>query len=182
MKTSSKTILTLLSAALAGTAFWLLWPRKNAPVAPHKATAGLPNATSPQKDGPNSAPTPTTTSVAAQSPAQTTVAPPLTVPGLPTASAVASGKSTVASTSPSASSPTAVATPAPVISPVERPEEIAATARMYAAHESLRTPEEADPDSKSNKRILQTMVIKVLARNNASLGAGSADHVLAQTK
>ena len=48
--------------------------------------------------------------------------------------------------------------PAP---PVNEP---AATARMYAAHAPLRTGEVADPDSKTNRKILQTMVTKALAR------------------
>lgn len=46
--------------------------------------------------------------------------------------------------------------PAPV-------DEIVATQRMYMAHAPLRTPEVADPDSASNKQILQTMVQKALA-------------------
>jgi hypothetical protein len=41
---------------------------------------------------------------------------------------------------------------------------MAATERMYLAHASLRTPEVADPDSASNRQILQTMVEKALAR------------------
>lgn len=43
--------------------------------------------------------------------------------------------------------------------------EIAATARMYAAHAPLRVPELADPDSTTNKQILQTMVAKALAQS-----------------
>ena len=54
---------------------------------------------------------------------------------------------------------------APVIAaPAEQPAEIAASARMYAAHASLRAPEVADPDSKTNQQILQTMVSKALAQ------------------
>jgi len=48
--------------------------------------------------------------------------------------------------------------------PKENPAELAATARMYAAHAPLRTPEVADPDSKTNKQILGTMVAKLLAQ------------------
>lgn len=51
------------------------------------------------------------------------------------------------------------AAPAPVQN------ETAATARMYAAHAPLRTPEVADPDSAANRQILQTMVFKALARS-----------------
>ena len=42
-------------------------------------------------------------------------------------------------------------------------DEVAATERMYVAHSSLRAPEVADPDSDSNRRILQTMVEKALS-------------------
>ncbi len=45
----------------------------------------------------------------------------------------------------------------------ENPAELAATARMYAAHESLRAPEVADPDSATNRQILGVMVTKALA-------------------
>ncbi len=37
-----------------------------------------------------------------------------------------------------------------------------ATRRMYAAHAPLRVPEVADPDSETNRQILQTMVQKAL--------------------
>lgn len=46
--------------------------------------------------------------------------------------------------------------------------EVAATRRMYMAHAPLRAPEVADPDSKANRRILQTMVEKALTRVAAS--------------
>lgn len=52
----------------------------------------------------------------------------------------------------------AAAPPQPV--PVD---ETLATARMYAAHASLRTPEVADPDSAANKQALATMLGKSLA-------------------
>lgn len=57
-------------------------------------------------------------------------------------------------------------TPAPAASPVpaQAADGQAATVRMYAAHASLRTPEVADPDSITNKRILSTMVGKALAQ------------------
>ena len=67
-----------------------------------------------------------------------------------------------------------VAPPAPAKAeaPARAPEppaqsNLAATARMYAAHASLRVPEVADPDSKTNREILQTMVTKALARERA---------------
>jgi hypothetical protein len=51
--------------------------------------------------------------------------------------------------------------PAPPVNPVEA----AATSRMVEAHSPLRIPEIADPDSGSNRQILQTMVQKALQRN-----------------
>lgn len=44
------------------------------------------------------------------------------------------------------------------------PPESIATRRMYMAHASLRTPEVSNPDSETNRRILQTMVTKALGR------------------
>ena len=55
--------------------------------------------------------------------------------------------------------PPAVAKPASPANPAV----MAATERMYLAHASLRTPEVADPDSASNRQILQTMVEKALS-------------------
>jgi hypothetical protein len=48
--------------------------------------------------------------------------------------------------------------------PAASSEETAASANMYAAHAPLREPEVADPDSESNKRVLQTMVAKAIAQ------------------
>lgn len=62
---------------------------------------------------------------------------------------------------PAASAPIVSEAPAAKDSP-----EVAATARMYAAHAPLRAPEVANPDSKSNKQILQTMVNKALAQKH----------------
>ena len=66
--------------------------------------------------------------------------------------------------------PPAVAVPVPVpvtAEPLPLPvvpiDEVAATERMYLAHASLRAPEVADPDSETNRRILETMVTKALA-------------------
>ena len=67
--------------------------------------------------------------------------------------------------------PPAVLTPPPAPPPAvakpaspANPAAMAATERMYLAHASLRTPEVADPDSASNRQILDTMVLKALAR------------------
>jgi hypothetical protein len=72
---------------------------------------------------------------------------------------------------PVAQQPAAAPAPAPEMKPpaapvrvAENPAELAATARMYAAHAPLRVPEVADPDSATNKQILQTMVTKALAQ------------------
>ena len=56
--------------------------------------------------------------------------------------------------------PPAVAKPASPANPAA----MAATERMYLAHASLRMPEIADPDSASNRQILDTMVSKALGR------------------
>jgi hypothetical protein len=42
--------------------------------------------------------------------------------------------------------------------------EVAATRRMIMAHAPLRTQEVSDPDSETNRRILQTMVTKALSQ------------------
>ena len=47
------------------------------------------------------------------------------------------------------------------------PPETLATRRMYMAHVSLRAPEEANPDSETNRRVLNTMVMKALAQSRA---------------
>lgn len=59
------------------------------------------------------------------------------------------------------SPPPAIESGAPML-PAENAAELAATARMYAAHAPLRAREVADPDSEANKRILGTMVSKLL--------------------
>lgn len=61
---------------------------------------------------------------------------------------------------PGASAP---ATPATPVSLAEQ--QIVGTHRMYLAHAPLRAAEIADPDSASNRRILQRMVSKALLRS-----------------
>jgi hypothetical protein len=75
----------------------------------------------------------------------------VSAPAVPTAPPVVAAQSTV--TTP----------PVPPAAPAN-PAAVAATERMYLAHASLRTPEVADPDSASNRQILQTMVTKALVR------------------
>jgi hypothetical protein len=60
------------------------------------------------------------------------------------------------------------ASPAPIPALQAPVSEEMATRRMYAAHFPLRTPEVADPDSPSNRQILQTMVQKALAHAKAA--------------
>ncbi len=67
----------------------------------------------------------------------------------------------------SAPSPAPVTTPADstaAVNPAATHSEIEASARMYAAHAPLRVPEVADPDSASNKEILNTMVTKLITQ------------------
>jgi len=73
----------------------------------------------------------------------------------------------------------AVATPAPVVATPAatqvtlapapgKPDEVAGTKRMYAAHAPLRTRSAVDPDSEQNRQVLQTMVTKALSRADAT--------------
>ena len=99
---------------------------------------------------------------AAQSLAETTAYPtPVTGASVP----VAAPAATVAEISlPVASASKSVPTVAnPLDEAAKHPDEFAATARMYAAHAPLRTPGVADPDSRANKEILETMLRKALA-------------------
>jgi hypothetical protein len=54
-------------------------------------------------------------------------------------------------------------------------DEPAATRQMFVAHAPLRVPELADPDSKANREILQTMVLKALQRKAAEEPADTLD-------
>ncbi len=66
---------------------------------------------------------------------------------------------------------------APVVAPQPSApaDEVAATERMYLAHAPLRAPEVSDPDSETNRRILQTMVAKALAVPTAAPKTGTTD-------
>jgi hypothetical protein len=77
---------------------------------------------------------------------------------------------------PVAAAPAPVMNPAaavslPVALPTAPSDETVATARMYAAHAPLRVPEIANPDSVTNKQILQTMVAKALAKKQGTASA-----------
>jgi cytoskeletal protein RodZ len=67
----------------------------------------------------------------------------------------------------SAAAPAAPPPPADEPTPAPGTAETQATDRMIAAHASLRTPAVADPDSKENRAILQTMLSKALTRKDA---------------
>lgn len=64
---------------------------------------------------------------------------------------------------PQAPASTTPAVGASSIEPTDKPE-VQATRRMYAAHAPLRTREVADPDSETNRAVVQTMLQKSLAR------------------
>lgn len=51
--------------------------------------------------------------------------------------------------------------------PAALPIEVVATRRMYVAHEALRRPEVADPDSDQNRIILEAMVKKALSHSRS---------------
>lgn len=61
--------------------------------------------------------------------------------------------------------------PVPEQGPID---EVKATRQMVAAHEPLRKPEVANPDSTPNREILQTMVTKALARAKADQAKDAA--------
>lgn len=60
--------------------------------------------------------------------------------------------------------PSALAAPKTAPKPLPPNSNEVATNRMYLAHASLRTPEVADPDSVTNREILQTMIGKALGQ------------------
>lgn len=105
-----------------------------------------------ERPTPQQAPRPTAAAAPAQpSPRPATVSPP------------------VAATAP-------LAVPAPASVPVDSARSRAAlkaSERMYAAHAPLRTAEVANPDSTTNRRILQTMVEKALAEQSGPADAPS---------
>lgn len=72
----------------------------------------------------------------------------------------------------------AAPSPAPQSASTSQPapagDEVQRTQQMYLAHAPLRTAEVADPDSATNRRILQTMVEKALARSREQVPAASA--------
>ncbi len=92
--------------------------------------------------------------------ADSTVAAQISTPANPLAATRANG---------AASDPSQMATPETEAHAAE----VAATVRMIAAHAPLRVREVADPDSASNKEILNTMVQKALARSKAVAPATS---------
>lgn len=94
--------------------------------------------------------------------------PPAPVPATATVTPVA-----VSSPNPIVSAPVATA-PATAAPNDSQSAEVAATRRMYMAHAPLRTPEVADPDSEANRRILQTMVEKALARTAIPAASATA--------
>ena len=51
--------------------------------------------------------------------------------------------------------------------PVLQNAEVRATRAMYMAHAPLRSAELADPDSESNRKVLQAMIEKALIRRNS---------------
>lgn len=165
MKTPSRStlILTLAALALLGVALWYLRSRVSAPLAaPLAQTKPAPAAARPKA-----------ASLAVRNEA---VAPsPVAAPGPAMALSPAAPAAPPRNSPDIAPIPRSHEAPSPSASPAptprdaaERPTEIAATARMYAAHAPLRTPEVADPDSPGNRRILQTMIGKALGPSRAA--------------
>ncbi len=164
--------MTVAALAIIGVAIWWLRPAESHPRAPAMTTV------QPAKPAPHisSEAAPTENSTASPEPRTTAPA---------AATAISSTAPIVVSTAANATF-TAAAAPAvvPVVANqptpssqptnVAPPDEITASARMYAAHASLRTPEESDPDSKANQQILQTMVLKALQRKDTAASALTA--------
>ena len=153
-------------ALIAGLAVWLLWW----PAMQRAVPAGLPSpATVSAKPA-----VVESTAPAGELPAETPPPPsPAAVVASPTAAvpAPALASSSSLPTSRSLTAPEQNGNPAEVPPLEERasaplqPDGLESSARMYAAHAPLRTPEVADPDSATNKKIMQTMVLKALRTN-----------------
>ena len=160
--TSRRWLLTLAALAIVG-AIWF-WPHGTASAPPPSVTAaeresGLVQVTpekapAPAEVGRSSTPVQADSAVVAagRTPALTKPAP---VPAYSGAVAPSPDAIDHAPVPPASSGDR---------NPVASGGELAASARMFAAHASLRAPEVANPDSRTNKRILDTMVRKALAQ------------------
>lgn len=146
-------VLALLLAA----GLWLL--NRPHPAAPKNYPAQSAGATAPTPAVAEPATTIAASPAGATAPVAVAQSPSPAAPPAQHASAFQFSVPTAASATPSPSPLTFTPT-----SRTQQAREVAATARMYAAHAPLRTPEVADPDSKANKRILSTMVAKALAQ------------------
>ncbi|HET7535061.1 MAG TPA: hypothetical protein VFJ90_01305 [Candidatus Didemnitutus sp.] len=155
MKTKTKIIGAGIVAGLAGAALW--WFSHQAPKVEPRAEV----VTQPVRTEKPEALVPLVTKPGA-APAVPAQAAPVAAAPVPQAKPVAVTTSSAAPASVT-SSPAPVASAAATPPPESKAEELG-TARMYAAHAALRVPEVADPDSKTNRQILQTMVSKALAR------------------
>lgn len=143
-----------LLALVLATGLWLSIRSRSAPPVNQ---APLVETTAPAVHAPDAAPAGDTPLVASARP----VTPVASQTSAPVFSAVQpSSPSALSSTPPPLTPPDTTAPASPLANPVEE----AATARMYAAHAPLRTPEVSDPDSQANKQILGTMVTKLLAQ------------------
>lgn len=161
--TRRRKLFVALGAVLAIVAALLLWRRQNEvrtatpkPAAATPAVVAAPRTAAPTTTISQKAPpAPRLPSAEAQPAAGVAASAAAPAPALPEAPDAA------APVAPASSTPTPAAkpeTPAPVSS------EVLATRRMVAAHAPLRAPEEANPDSATNRRILETMVQKALLR------------------
>ncbi len=137
----------ILMAVVAGTGLiWWLFAPEAPTSAPVATTSLVPIAT---------VNPPVATAAAMSTPAAPVVQPGQMIP-VPMAPKVVPAQNAL---SPSAKIQPVVA---PATAAAARNAEVVATERMYLAHASLRDPEVADPDSGTNRRILQTMVTKTL--------------------
>ena len=158
---STFTLTFILGLLLAGVALWYF---QSQPAAPQPASVAQQPVAAPvaTPSGESVSETSLTPKSAVAAPGAVTraaapapaAAPIFTLPAEP---------ASPASVTPVAAAAAPVA-PAPVDAKLASAE-VAASARMYAAHASLREPEVADPDSQTNKKILSAMVAKALAQS-----------------
>jgi hypothetical protein len=153
-----KFLLAALALACAALVVWLVVPERQSAFFPASTSA----QTAPAPEVPLAA-----AGTAESIPANASKLPvAVSVPVGATAQVPAPGSPTVTQASSSSSASTSGSVPHTAESTATPPSataEAIATAQMYAAHAPLRVPEVADPDSKTNREILQTMIRKAVA-------------------
>jgi hypothetical protein len=173
-----KRALILLSGILVLGGLAVAWWLRSSPTKPGPTLLAQPKSpvTHPQTIA---VPPPTPTApnnVVTSTPAATAAA----VSSAPTPPAIAStsnsGGLPATPSGASTMSPIAEPTPATAASDDPMKAQILGTQRMIQAHASLRVPEVANPDSATNRRILETMVAKALSQIDAPPPTAAVRH------